>query len=153
MFLEPDDPGVSCAGGHVMGGVATYVVGKMGCRNEGLARRLCADEFAPRDRYASTCDAMTAHARACRGCAKSFFRGDEVTAGTGDKGRCERLCPDEGRPGRPREAGPCAVFHCAAEWWSGVWPGAAGEIWPDEVRTTGFTLWRLVPDIGWVWAV
>lgn len=152
---SPYDPGVSCAGGHVMGGAATYVVGKMGCRSEGLAREALRGRF-----FAARplCKCMRCDASACesmQGVREKFFSGEmRLRPGPAIRvGASGYVRTRAGQDGHGKQV-PGAVFHgeCSGGG-PGVWPGAAGEIWPDEVRTTGFTLWRLVPDIGWVWAV
>ena len=58
-------------------------------------------------------------------------------------GRAVMSEPLAGQDGRGRLV-PDTVFHgdyrgCGR----GAWSGPAGEIWPVEVRTAGFTLWSL----------
>lgn len=101
--------------------------------------------------HAMRCKRMREHARGARKVFSGEMRlrpGPAIRVGASGYVRTRA-----GQDGHGKQV-PGAVFHgeCSGGG-PGVWPGAAGEIWPDEVRTTGFTLWRLVPDIGWVWAV
>ena len=92
--------------------------------------------FAPRDRYAGLCERMRGK------CGKFFPREEEeITAGpairVGPRGYIRQRV---GQDGHEKQV-PDEVFH--GEYSSGdhgVWPESAGEIWPVEVRTTGFTL-------------
>ena len=88
---------------------------------------------------------MQDHASVCEG-ARDVFLGKKIrlrpvpAIRVGTTVMSEPLSGQDGR-GRRVSDTVCHGDYCGCG--RGAWSGPDGEIWPVEVRTTEFTLWRL----------